>query len=193
MVDTRSFPKPPGRPGVRPADGVRAALLSLCRPAPGAGGGFLTGRYVHADELDEAVAALQIADELRQQPEGYWVEPHWLAIASDGAGQHLMVDDKDGRVLAVAHDDDHVDVVAPSIEAWLEHLIDGHAAGTVVWDEVFGLVDASRLAAIHAARRAHEARRQPAAMTSRQKVGLGFTLGGLAALIALVIWWLESR
>jgi NAD(P)-dependent dehydrogenase (short-subunit alcohol dehydrogenase family) len=57
MVDTRTFPKPPGRPGVRPADGVRAALLSLCRPAPAAGGGFLTGRYVHADELDEALAA----------------------------------------------------------------------------------------------------------------------------------------
>ena len=57
MVDTRTFPKAPGRPGVRPAEGVRAALLSLCCPAAGAGDGFLTGRYVHADELDAAVAA----------------------------------------------------------------------------------------------------------------------------------------
>ena len=62
MVDTRSFPKPPGRPGVRPAEGVRAAFLALGCPPPAAGGGFLTGRYVHADELDEALAAGAPAD-----------------------------------------------------------------------------------------------------------------------------------
>lgn len=143
--------------------------------------------------LTEAVAAMGIADGLRVEPDGYWVEAHWLAIASDGAGQHLMIDDHDGRVLAVAHDDDHVDVVAPSVEAWLQHLIDGHAAGTVVWDEVFGLIDATRLAAIHASQRAHTARREPTPMTRAQKVGLGVTMGGLAALITVVIWWLESR
>jgi hypothetical protein len=143
--------------------------------------------------LEEAVAAMQIADDIRREPEGSWVEPHWLAIASDGAGQHLMIDDRDGRVLAVAHDDDHVDVVAPSVEAWLAGLLEGHARGTIVWNETFGLIDTARLAAIEEARRAHHARQTPTPLTVRQKLGLGVTMGAMATLIGLVIWWLESR
>jgi hypothetical protein len=143
--------------------------------------------------LEEAIAAMEIADDIRRHPEGYWVEPHWLAIASDGAGQHLMVDDHDGRVLAVAHDDDHVDVVAPSIEAWLGGLLEGHARGTVVWNETFGLIETARLAAIEEARRAHHARQTPTPLTVRQKLGLGVTMGAMATLIGLIIWWLESR
>jgi len=143
--------------------------------------------------LPEAIAAMQIADDLRAAPDGYWVEPHWLAIASDGAGQHLMIDDRDGRVLAVAHDDDHIKVIAPSVEAWLAGLIDGVARGTVVHDEVFGLIDVDRLAAIHAARRDREARQQPTPLTGRQKLGLGVTVGLTTTLVGLLIWWLEAQ
>ena len=49
MVDTRSFPKAPGRPGVRSAASIRDGLLYLL-------GGDVTGAYLHVDEYDEAVA-----------------------------------------------------------------------------------------------------------------------------------------
>lgn len=47
MVNTRSFPKPEGREGVRSAESVRESLFALLE-------GGVTGHYVHADELDEA-------------------------------------------------------------------------------------------------------------------------------------------
>src|SRR5690349_20049113 len=78
--------------------------------------------------LADADAALSVADAIREQGD-YWVEPHWFPIAWDGAGQHYMIDDHDGRVLYVAHDDDAIHVVASSPEAWLERLVEGHARG----------------------------------------------------------------
>lgn len=53
MVDTRAFPKAPGRPGVRTAESIRDALLFLL----GSSSGDATGTYLHVDEYDEAVAA----------------------------------------------------------------------------------------------------------------------------------------
>ena len=50
MVDTASFPKPPGKPGVRSAESVAAGLLAVLE-------GGVTGHYLHVDELDAAVAA----------------------------------------------------------------------------------------------------------------------------------------
>ena len=50
MVDTASFPKAPGRPGVRSAESIRDGLLFL----HGAG---VSGTYLHVDEYDEAVSA----------------------------------------------------------------------------------------------------------------------------------------
>ena len=50
MVDTRSFPKAPGRPGVRTAESIKDALLFLL-------GSDASGSYLHVDEYDEAVAA----------------------------------------------------------------------------------------------------------------------------------------
>jgi len=49
MVNTRSFPKPEGKKGVRSAESVEDTLFALLE-------GGVTGRYVHADELDEARA-----------------------------------------------------------------------------------------------------------------------------------------
>lgn len=47
MVDTRSFPKPFGKPGVRTAESIRDALLmALTAPVK------YSGHYVHVDELD---------------------------------------------------------------------------------------------------------------------------------------------
>eukprot|EP00977_Amphora_coffeiformis_P029918 scaffold43528_cov206-Amphora_coffeaeformis.AAC.1 len=47
MVDTQSFPKAPGRPGVRSAESIEGALLmALTTPMK------FTGHYVHVDELD---------------------------------------------------------------------------------------------------------------------------------------------
>lgn len=51
MVDTKSFPKSPGRPGVRSAESIRDALLYLHRSAG------VSGAYLHVDEYDEALAA----------------------------------------------------------------------------------------------------------------------------------------
>jgi len=52
MVDTRAFPKPPGKPGVRTAESVRDGFLHLLASGR-------TGHYLHVDEYDVAVAAGQ--------------------------------------------------------------------------------------------------------------------------------------
>lgn len=67
--------------------------------------------------LLEAQEAMRIADDIRTGPDGYWVEHQWLAIASDLSGQFIMVDDRDGRVVRVFHDDDPVKILASSPEA----------------------------------------------------------------------------
>jgi len=47
MVDTQSFPKSPGRPGVRSAESIEDTLMmALTAPME------FSGHYVHADELD---------------------------------------------------------------------------------------------------------------------------------------------
>lgn len=144
--------------------------------------------------LEEALEAAKIADQLRAEPDGYWVEPQWLAIASDGAGQHFMIDDRDGRVLAVAHDDDHVEELAASPEAWLEGLLDGHAKGTVVWDEVFGLIEATKLEQVHEAQRARAKRTQESAqIPTKHKIGLALTVGVAVGLSLVFAWYLETH
>jgi hypothetical protein len=144
--------------------------------------------------LAEALEAAKIADQVRSEPDGYWVEPQWLAIASDGAGQHFMIDDRDGRVLAAAHDDDHVKEIASSPEAWLKSLLDGHANGSIVWDEVFGLVAAKELEEVHEAHRAQAARaQQGAAIPTKHKLGLALTVGLTLVLTLLVAWYLETH
>lgn len=142
--------------------------------------------------LEEAAAAMRIADEIRAEPEGYWVEPHWLAIASDLGGQHLMIDDRDGRVLSVAHDDDAVAVVAPSPEAWLAQLLRDHEAGVVVYDPTFGLIEkevVDRVAAHHA----EVAARASAPLTTRQRLQLAATIAIVLGLMALLVFWLETH
>lgn len=52
MVDTKAFPKAPGRPGVRTADSIRDGLLHILLHS-----GDRTGHYLHVDEFDDAVAA----------------------------------------------------------------------------------------------------------------------------------------
>uniref|UniRef100_A0A6V2Q0K5 Uncharacterized protein n=1 Tax=Ditylum brightwellii TaxID=49249 RepID=A0A6V2Q0K5_9STRA len=47
MVDTKSFPKPPGRKGVRSAESVEDGLFTILESG-------MTGHYLHVDELDEA-------------------------------------------------------------------------------------------------------------------------------------------
>ena len=49
MVNTRSFPKPDGKKGVRSAASVGGSLFVLLERG-------VTGHYIHADELDEARA-----------------------------------------------------------------------------------------------------------------------------------------
>ena len=49
MVNTRSFPKPPEKKGVRSAESVEESLFLLLESD-------VTGHYIHADELDKAVA-----------------------------------------------------------------------------------------------------------------------------------------
>ena len=139
--------------------------------------------------LAEARSVLHTIDALRAEPEGYWVEPHWLPITSDGAGQHLMIDDRTGAVLSVAHDDDHVDPLAPSPEAWLQDLCDGLESGALVWDSTFGITSAADLAAMEARRREREAQAPPAA--NRWVTALVF--GGTAVAMGLLLWFLESN
>eukprot|EP00802_Teleaulax_amphioxeia_P019461 Tamp_19696.p1 GENE.Tamp_19696~~Tamp_19696.p1 ORF type:complete len:222 (+),score=36.08 Tamp_19696:346-1011(+) len=49
MVDTKSFPKAPGRPGVRSAESVKDGFLALLESGQ-------SGQYLHVDEYDAAVA-----------------------------------------------------------------------------------------------------------------------------------------
>lgn len=60
MVNTRSFPKPEGRKGVRSAESIEGSLFALLE-------GGVTGHYVHADELDEA-RAKGLADSAALKP-----------------------------------------------------------------------------------------------------------------------------
>lgn len=144
--------------------------------------------------LTDALDSAAIADGLRAEPDGYWVEPEWLAIASDGAGQHLMIDDRTGRVLDVAHDDDGVDEIASSPEAWLQALLDGHARGSIVHDEGFGLVDAALLERVRQAERARERRAaEDATIPTRHKVSLAIITLLALGLLALFVGYLESR
>ncbi|MCA9640156.1 MAG: SMI1/KNR4 family protein [Polyangiaceae bacterium] len=144
--------------------------------------------------LSEAADAMRIADDIRAEPDGYWVEPQWLAIAADNSGQHIMIDDRDGRVLAVAHDDDNVPVLAESPEAWLQSLLDGLDDGSIQWDRTFGLIETKVLEDVAAYKQAQAERKQQAAqMTPKQRLGLFLTLGITMGLMGLLIWWLESR
>jgi 3-oxoacyl-[acyl-carrier protein] reductase len=53
MVNTQSFPKPPGKAGVRSAESIRdCLLLALSSSSSSSSGMKYTGHYVHADELD---------------------------------------------------------------------------------------------------------------------------------------------
>ena len=47
LVNTRSFPKPEGRKGVRSAESIEDSFFAVLE-------GGVTGHYLHADELDEA-------------------------------------------------------------------------------------------------------------------------------------------
>jgi len=49
MVDTSSFPKAPGRPGVRSPESIKDGFLAMLESGR-------TGHYVHVDEFDAAVA-----------------------------------------------------------------------------------------------------------------------------------------
>lgn len=143
--------------------------------------------------LSEARRVLEIADAIRAEPDGYWVEPHWLAIAADGAGQHLMIDDRDGRVLSVAHDDDHIDVLAESPEAWLASLQRDLDEGVLVVDATFGLIDAAELAGIEARREARRARDEPGPLPLKHKIGLTVCLLVIVVFMAALIWLLETN
>mmetsp|Transcript_119106 Transcript_119106/g.193758 ORF Transcript_119106/g.193758 Transcript_119106/m.193758 type:complete len:118 (+) Transcript_119106:2-355(+) len=69
MVNTISFPKAPGRAGVRTAESIRDGLLFLHLESGGC-----TGRYLHVDEFDAAVdagkpdAALKLINEATFAP-----------------------------------------------------------------------------------------------------------------------------
>jgi hypothetical protein len=139
----------------------------------------------------QALHTAQICDDLRAEPDGYWVQPSWASIASDYAGHHIMLDDDDGRVLSVAHDDDHVVVLAPSPELWLEGLLAGFADGTIVWDDTFGLIT-KRVVDDVAAHRAEAAARAAAPLSLRQKLLLALYLVVGVGVIGAFIAWLEA-
>ncbi|MFO0714677.1 MAG: SMI1/KNR4 family protein [Sandaracinus sp.] len=137
--------------------------------------------------LAEALAAMKVADEIREQPEPYWVDATWISIASDHTSHHLMIDDRDGRVLSVAPDDDHVTVLAESPEAWIDSLVRGVADGTTVWHQAFGLVPKRVIDEVeaHRAGSAGAARRSP---DDRVKILAGI---GIALVVAalLAVWF----
>jgi NAD(P)-dependent dehydrogenase (short-subunit alcohol dehydrogenase family) len=60
MVDTQSFPKPPGKEGVRTPESVQDGLLTILESG-------LTGHYLHVDELDQ-VRAKGLADAVALKP-----------------------------------------------------------------------------------------------------------------------------
>jgi 3-oxoacyl-[acyl-carrier protein] reductase len=60
MVDTQSFPKAPGKEGVRTAESVRDGLMTILESG-------MTGHYLHVDELDQ-VRAKGLADASALKP-----------------------------------------------------------------------------------------------------------------------------
>jgi hypothetical protein len=141
---------------------------------------------------EEAEASMKTADEIRANPKGYWIAAHWIAIADDLASHQIMIDDHDGRVLSVAHDDDQVRVLAESPEAWIEALVRGHADGTIVWDTTFGLVEKRVLDDVSAYRAAVAAGRVAPVPTRQQRAAMA-AIAILVLVLVLVVVWLEAR
>lgn len=138
--------------------------------------------------LAQAAEIARECDALRAEPDGYWVQPSWISIGSDLAGHHLMIDDADGRVLSVAHDDDHVVVLAPSPEAWLAELEAGCSTGTITWEPAFGLIFQKTLdevAAWHARPRGGEG--------SSRKLGVVAVALAAVAVFFVGVAWLVAR
>ncbi len=76
----------------------------------------------------------------------------------------------------------------------IQGLLDGYAKGSIVWDEVFGLIEAVELGRVHEAQRAQAMRaHQGAQIPTKHKIGLALTVGLSIALVLLLVWFFESR
>ncbi|MEZ4321364.1 MAG: hypothetical protein R3F61_28075 [Myxococcota bacterium] len=69
-----------------------------------------------------------------------WWSAHWHPFGSDGAGQLLVVDDRDGRVLEFLHDDDARPEHGDSLEAWFARIVAEIEAGERLYDPDCGVV-----------------------------------------------------
>src|SRR5690606_15188213 len=65
----------------------------------------------------------------------------WIPFAGNGAGDYLCIDMDPGsegtlgQIFRWNHDDDHKPPLAPSLDAWLEHVVAGILSGWVQYGE----------------------------------------------------------
>jgi cell wall assembly regulator SMI1 len=67
-----------------------------------------------------------------------WWDPGWFPIASNGRGDHLMIDfcpaknGTYGQLIEWLHDDEERKLLAPSFTAWLTSVADSLESGSYV-------------------------------------------------------------
>lgn len=82
----------------------------------------------------------------RDFPHPSWWRRSWIPFLDNGGGDHLVVDLEGcfggvpGQVLYFWHDWEDRSIVAPSVESWLEHLVEALESGVLVCDEEEGTI-----------------------------------------------------
>lgn len=94
---------------------------------------------------------LEMGDFARLNPQAavgvanVWWHPAWLPFAGNGGGDYYCIDlaptaeGVKGQVITHAHESGKHTVLAPSLAAYLSNLADALEAGTLVYDEDYGL------------------------------------------------------
>lgn len=94
---------------------------------------------------------LEMGDFAGQKPKSaagvadVWWHPAWLPFAGNGGGDYYCIDlaptaaGVKGQIITHSHESGQHTVLAPSLAAYLSNLADALAAGTLVYDDDYGL------------------------------------------------------
>ena len=132
----------PGR-----ADAV-GPLAELFRTVDGQLSGGPIFAYFELLSYTDAQAEKSMMDDLARDEswEDSWWHRSWHPFAADGAGQLLVVDERDGRVIEFLHDDECRQVLAETLGAYAADIASRLEGGALVYDAGVGVISPDELA-----------------------------------------------